>query len=272
MTEYRKGNAMQTGKTILGALALLAAGTLAAQTVTFNELADWKSSRKNTVTLSDGVFRVTGNISMISTKRFDVDPARTYTLKAMAKTTGTEKSMFYFGFYLYDANGKQIATKMTNVIPQTDTELTAPAKKGDTVMKVKDASKWKKRNWFGFVYNSDPSFSDLPNRNYVPGGIKEAKQEGGAWTVTLAKPLPVDLAAGTKVRQHSDGGYMYTGKSGQLTGEWKTFTGSAKGMLKSGFNYAKFAPGTAKVSLIMLVNWGNPKATAEIKDISLEIK
>ena len=259
-------------KGMLGALTVLTAGTLAAQTTTFNTLADWNCQPKQNVTMADGVFKVTGSTNMMTVKKFDVDPSRTYVLKATAKTDGTEKSMFYFGFYLYDANGKQIATKMTNVIPQTDTELTAPAKKGDTVMKVKDASKWKKRNWFGFVYNSDPSFSDLPNRNYVPGGIKEAKQEGGAWTVTLAKPLPVDLAAGTKVRQHSDGGYMYTGKSGQLTGEWKTFTGSAKGMLKSGFNYAKFAPGTAKVSLIMLVNWGNPKATAEIKDISLEIK
>ena len=65
---------------------------------------------------------------------------------------------------------------------------------------------------------------------------------------------------------------MYTGGYGQLTGTWKTFSGSAKDIAKSGFNYVKFAPGTAKVQVIMLVNWGNKNATAEVKDISLEVK
>ena len=169
-------------------------------------------------------------------------------------------------------DGKQIDSTMTSIVAQTDTELVAPAKKGDTVIKVKDGSKWKVRSWSGFVYNSDPSLSDLPNRNYLACPLKEMKQEGDAWTLTFSRPLKVDLPAGTKVRQHSGGGYMYTGKYGQLTGDWKTFTGSAKGLLKAGFNYAKFAPGTARVSVLMLVNWGNKIATAEIKDISLEIK
>ncbi len=263
---------MKATKMMLGALALFTMGTLAAQTTTFNELADWTMSPKNCATLADGVFTVKGSSLMVSTKTFDVDPAKTYTVKAMAKTSGTEKSMFYFGFRLYDKDGKQIESTMTGIVAQTDTELVAPAKKGDTVIKVKDGSKWKVRSWSGFVYNSDPSLSDLPNRNYLACPLKEMKQEGDAWTLTFSRPLKVDLPAGTKVRQHSGGGYMYTGKYGQLTGDWKTFTGSAKGLLKVGFNYAKFAPGTARVSVLMLVNWGNKNATAEIKDISLEIK
>ena len=264
---------MKAAKTIFSALALLSAGALAAQTATFNSPADWtKKPESRTVTLTDGVLTVTGNVTMISTRKFDFDPAKTYTLKAMAKTSGTEKSMFYFGFNLYDKDGRQIDSTMTNIVSQTDTELVAPVKKGDTTIKVKDGSKWKVRTWSGLVYNSDPSYSDLPNRSYLACPLKAVKQEGDAWTLTFSKPLTVDLAAGTKVRQHAGGGYMYAGKYGQLTGEWQTFTGSAKGLLKAGFNFTKFAPGTAKVSLVMLVNWGNPKATAEIKDISLDIK
>ena len=264
---------MKAAKTIFSALALLSAGALAAQTATFNTPADWtKKPESRTVTLTDGVLTVTGNVTMISTRKFDFDPAKTYTLKAMAKTSGTEKSMFYFGFNLYDKDGRQIDSTMTNIVSQTDTELVAPVKKGDTTIKVKDGSKWKVRTWSGLVYNSDPSYSDLPNRSYLACPLKAVKQEGDAWTLTFSKPLTVDLAAGTKVRQHAGGGYMYAGKYGQLTGEWQTFTGSAKGLLKAGFNFTKFAPGTAKVSLVMLVNWGNPKATAEIKDISLDIK
>ena len=64
---------------------------------------------------------------------------------------------------------------------------------------------------------------------------------------------------------------MYTGKFGTLTGEWKTFTGSAKGTLKSGFSNVKFAPGAVKAEIIMLVNW-NQKGSTEIKDISMDIK
>ena len=261
---------MKGSKTILGALTLFAVGTLAAQTTTFNELADWKFPKKQ-VTQANGVITVTGRASLLSKAKFDVDPSKTYTLKAMAKSAGAESPTFFFGFNQYDKDGKPIYCFATSVVPGTDTELTAPAKKGDTGIKVKDGSKWKIGGARGFVYNSDPSYSDLPNRNLVRCPIKEAKKEGDTWTLTLAKPLTADLATGTKIRQHSEGGYMYTGKFGTLTGEWKTFTGSAKGILKSGFSNVKFAPGTVKAEIIMLVNW-NQKGATEIKDISLDIK
>ena len=60
-------------------------------------------------------------------------------------------------------DGKQIDSTMTSIVAQTDTELVAPAKKGDTVIKVKDGSKWKVRSWSGFVYNSDPSLDRVVN-------------------------------------------------------------------------------------------------------------
>lgn len=259
-------------KGMLGALTVLTAGTLAAQTTTFNTLADWNCQPKQNVTMADGIFKVTGSTNMMTVKKFDVDPSRTYVLKATAKTDGTEKSMFYFGFNQFDKNGRNIPCISAAIVAQTDTELVAPAKKGDTSIKVKDGSKWRVNQWFGFAYNTDPSFSDLPNFNIAQCPVKEVKQEGEAWLLTFSKPLMVDLASGTKVRQHANGGYMYSGGYGQLTGTWKTFSGSAKDIAKSGFNYVKFAPGTAKVQVIMLVNWGNKNATAEVKDISLEVK
>ena len=84
-------------KGMLGALTVLTAGTLAAQTTTFNTLADWNCQPKQNVTMADGIFKVTGSTNMMTVKKFDVDPSRTYVLKATAKTDGTEKSMFYFG-------------------------------------------------------------------------------------------------------------------------------------------------------------------------------
>ena len=47
-------------KGMLGALTVLTAGTLAAQTTTFNTLADWNCQPKQNVTMADGVFKVTG--------------------------------------------------------------------------------------------------------------------------------------------------------------------------------------------------------------------
>lgn len=259
-------------KGMLGALTVLAAGTLAAQTTTLNALADWNCWPKQNVTMANGAFKVTGSTSMMTVRKFDVDPSKTYVLKATAKTDGTEKSLFYFGFNQFDKNGRNIPCIATAVIAQTDTELVAPAKKGDTSIKVKNGAKWKINPWCGFAYNTDPSFSDLPNFNIAQCPVKEVKQEGEAWILTLSKPLLVDLPSGTKVRQHNNGGYMYTGGYGQLTGNWKTFSGSAKDIAKSGFPSVKFAPGTAKVQVVVLINWGNKNATAELKDISLEIK
>jgi hypothetical protein len=180
--------------------------------------------------------------------------------------------MFYFGFVQLDKSGRQIACINAANVAGTDTELVAPAKKGDLTLKIKNGASWTNRSWYGIAFKTDPSLSDLPNFNIINTPAKSVAKSGNDWTVTLAKPLPMDLAAGTKLRQQSNGGYMYAGGYGKLTNDWKTFTGSAKDNSKAGFLNTKFAPGTVKVKVIMLVNWGNQKATAELKDISLDVK
>ena len=81
------------------------------------------------------------------------------------------------------------------------------------------------------------------------------------------------VAAGTSVRAHLGGGYMYTGGYKKLSdGQTAEMKGVAKGRIPYSLRGGSWTAGAAKAQVIMLINWGNHKAVTQVKDIELEIE
>lgn len=119
----------------------------------------------------------------------------------------------------------------------TDTELAAPARKGDTVVKVKDASQWDMLTPWGVIaFNAKDDCSDLPNRDVTQIAEKKIEKKGDVWEVTLKKPVAKDYPAGTRVRQQRFGAtYLYTAGPGKKApADWQEFSGNVQGIAPAG--------------------------------------
>ena len=263
-------------KLMLGAAAVMAAGSLAAQTTTFNKAADWKKSKM--LSEADGMLKVScvSSMAMLSgAKKIDIDPAKTYTLKftvCAPDAAAKPGSWTLGGFMVYDKNGRPINCINCATLANTQTEVVADAKKGDTVLVVKNASKFKKSPYYSIVAGAKQDLSDLPNRNIIGSGIKDIAQDGESWKITLVKPLVKDVKAGTSVRVHSSGGYLYTAGVKYVGKDWVTMSGKIKGIRKGVWSGNFWPAGAAKADVIILANWNRQKTPVQIKDVSLTIE
>ena len=264
---------MKVVKTILCAAAAMTVGVLAAQEAqTYNKVTDWNKSPS--IVEEDGLVTAKG-MTLMTGKVFDVDPAKTYTVKAAARAKNfkeKEGSLVYIGFQALDSQNRPIQSEQTNVVEGTFTEVTADAAKGATTFFVKDGSKFKKGS-FVVMRGAKSDFSDLPNRGYISKGIvaNVAKVDGG-WEIALSSPLIVDLKAGEKVREHAKGGYLYVGGRRVIVGEWVEFSGSIAGLSKTGYTAKAWPAGTAKAKLVILSNWQKRDLSTQYKDVTITVK
>jgi len=262
-------------KAMIGSAVMLAAGTLAAQTIELNKAADW--SKNPAIVEKDGELAVTKSVMFISAKTFDIDPEKTYTLKLSVKDSLTDKDpkdkpWVLFGFIVTDNKGRTIMPPNVNLVAGTETVLAADAKKGSKTILVKDASKWKPAGHFYVCGNTKADLSDLPNFTFVGTGIAKVEKKDDAWEVTLVNPVPSDFKEGTSLRIHAGGGYVYTGGNIYADNNWKVMTGSIKGMSKSGWANNVWPKDTVKAKIIILADWNNKKADLQFKDLSITIK
>jgi hypothetical protein len=154
----------------------------------------------------------------------------------------------------------------------TESTLAREVKPGDKTILVKATPKWAKRNYQVVVWGAQKDLSDLPNFNFI-GYVTAMQNVGENVEVTLKAPAKAAVPAGTSVRIHSEGGYMYTGGYCMpKTDDFTRLKGKAKGRAKVGMYGGAWAPGAVKARVIMLVNWGKYKETTQIKDVKLEIK
>jgi len=162
------------------------------------------------------------------------------------------------GFRCFDADKKVIESPHITTVKGTETKLREAATKGATVLKIENGQAWVfDEKWtpqFACVaFNVDDSgaFSDLPNRNLSPLGIKAIRQADGQWEVELAKPLNADFAAGTKVRQHrAQGGAIWV-QSKTVADQWVEFKGTRSGVATTGKEAGKFWPGTKFIQVLI---------------------
>ncbi len=262
-------------KVMIGSAVMLAAGTLAAQTIELNKITDWV--KNPAIVEKDGMLTAGKSVMFISAKTFDIDPGKTYTVKLSVKDNLTnkdpkDKPWLLFGFMVTDKNGRTIMPPNVSVVAGTETVLAADAKKGTKTIQVKDASKWKPAGHFYVCANAKADLSDLPNFTFVGTGIAKIEKKGDAWEITLVNPVPADFKSGTALRIHAGGGYIYTGGNVYADNNWKVMTGSIKGIANSGWSNNVWPKTTAKAKVIILADWNNKKADLQFKDLSLTIK
>ena len=252
--------------------SVLAAGLLAAETLNITTSAQITPSR-NVTADAKGVLTFKGSCASYSTQIFDFDPAKKYTVSGdFRQIAGKTPAVLFFGFQPLTAQNREILIPNTQIIPGTDTELTADVAFGAKELRVKDASKWRKG--YRFAINTDPSLKDLPNFNVIQSASLSMTKEGDDWKVTFAQPIRIALKKGTRVRQHGLGGAMYPAAPAvRINGNWKTYKGTASGILKThGYTYNKFPLGTAKVRMIIFVNLGQKDAVTEVKNLTLKVE
>ena len=249
-------------------------GSLFADGVEFKleKPADWKNTGSlKWVGKDKDTMEVSGIAMLSSTKLFDVDVNKKYKLEADVKMISGGPAITYFGFEAYDKDGVAIPAAAVNARLKSETPVVANAKIGSKTLLLKDNPNWNPVGIYAVALNAKENLSDLPNRDLlVVTGIKKV---GSHIEVTLKEPLAKAVAAGTIVRAHLGGGYMYSGGWKNITaGQKVEFKGVAKGLATYGMGSVSWAPGTAKARVIMLVNWNNPKSVVQIDDVELEIE
>lgn len=220
-------------------------------------------------------FSVTGS-KMVSSKEFiPVDAKSEYQFTGWLKSGDNKENQVYAGLLMFDENKRQISAALVTPLPKSETVLAAEAKKGETVVKVKDASTWEpllREKQLTIAFDADDSgeYKDLPN--FKCYNVTQLEKKDGFWTLTLSTPLATDFGMETKVRAHyTCGHYMYVFNMKKNLADWTKYSGTIKPVVKTGSPGSTFWLGTKYVQVLILANWGQKnEETLQIGNIVLE--
>lgn len=244
-------------------------GTLAAA----DAVSDWtgRDSKPSNLTSGTDCLSIDGKeLYIFSTQSFPVKADGKYVLSGTFRRIrgNSSPSPLFFGLALYDNHGKWMNGLQSCPMENTRTTLSTPVKKGDRIIRVRDASAWVKRASV-MAFDAKPDFSDLPNRSTSPT-ITHIEKKGEEWEVSLRHPINREYAAGTAVRQQSGPPYLYVRTGYPLTEEWKTLVSPV--IQGIGTRRGQFWQGTATVKIVIFSTIGKP-AGIEMKNIEFkEIK
>lgn len=218
-----------------------------------------------------GKIFTSGRTMLSSRTSFIPDPDKSYTVTMDVEAPADIKktSLLLVGFIPCDENDRGLAPWHIQAIPGTFTKIAVDAKKGDTSIVVKDASKWKKFSTSYVVVNAKEDFSDIPNRS--PGGynVKKIEKSGENWVVTFGSAIKRDLPAGTCVRQHKNDGYFYVFGPIYFSRNRRSIKvrATVKGIDNYGlFNRKLWPKGAAKFRIVALFDWNNTKVNLTISN------
>ncbi|MBT3380565.1 MAG: hypothetical protein HN742_10435 [Lentisphaerae bacterium] len=257
----------------LSALVLISALTALGQNGTVLEMItaaspDAKVLGLPIVETEDGerVFETKDTPAVFTRRRHPVDPAKYYALVVTARTRSGEPSRCLLGLVAEDGKKRIIPSDAGDfTVPGSLTELAADAAKGDTVIKVRDASRWQASKSSTVAFNARADLGDIPNFNLVRG-VAGIAATGAGHAVTLNAPLAAAYPTGSGVRQHvSQGGtYPYVW-IGAVPSEWTAL----EGRLVRGDNIRR---GIERLRVVVLPNRGGKgkEAVTQIRSIALK--
>ena len=183
----------------------------------------------------------------------EIDPAKKYRLDAEIRSVEGNPAAHIGVRMLTEPGWKTITTPSVRVISPDLSTVTAID--GNKITFSKPVPKAVKGNYLAFY--SLPGFVDLPNFKYAQ--IKEA-----AGNIITVNKLPDGIKAGSKVRVHGPGGYLYARKAG-TAGEWTKYSLTLSG-ISAGYAGNAFWKGTRYANIILLVTG---KGTVEIRNARL---
>ena len=251
-------------------LVLLAFGA-GAQTLEFNKPEDWNWNKG---AFNDGILTYQDQWRIVSSTLMKIEPTAQYKLRLEVRgpATPSKPLTMLAGYAVYDADKREIQPYEVIYVKGTETELTAPAAVGDTVLHLKDASKWRKGGALSIAFNAKEDLTDLPNRDVMIGNIRDIAAQGGSYDLLLKEPMKKAWPAGTRVRQHIYSSPLYV-LLGPVPAEWKKMSGSLSGISdgKTPNHTGKWWPGSVYFRPSLHVS-PKTKDTVEWKDIAVEVK
>lgn len=216
-------------KKLFSAAVMLTALSLSAETLfTLSAPQDFSTPKK--LTAADNALETTAPGWFMSLKPMEIDPAKTYRIEGEFRAAPGKavKGKFCLGFYGMDKDGHVIQVSSVAVVEGSETELAAPVNAADTVLKIKDGSKWQNQGYV--AYDVDPSGKqrDLPCKTVINAITREVKKNGDVYEVVLAQPAGKNLAAGVAVRQHLAGWSFLSSSRMDITADWQKISWTVK--------------------------------------------
>ena len=266
---------MQMLKSVFAAAAAFAALTLSAAEVINLASSDVVRNAWGTpLKFEENQITTKGRAFIVMKKTIDIDHAKKYSFKVTAVGNKVKPTAIYIGFDPLNEKGVSIPAIQLQGLQYTFTQLARDAKKGDTVIYVKNGQAWVRGGSVVFVKDAKADNSDVPNSKVVGGNIVSVKKEGAEWAVTFKNALKEDLAAGTAVREHINGGFYYCAvKTVPQDGEI-VLSGTVSGLPKylQQYNGKNWPIGAKKASFIILADWTNTKTPVILKDATFTIE
>ena len=269
---------MKTKKIGLVAALLLTTASYAGEN-DLNDVKNWQTHMlynkvENAVIDGTACLKIPIRGRMISSKSYPVDPKKKYILSGEYKVIGNPGAICYVCLRCRDENMVYIGFKNTNRVLFTDTFLAGDTDYSDTVIKVKDASKWKTGKDVCIAFDTPaPGTEKIVRNTSYDWGISKIEPKDGFWEVTLDNPCDMKYPAGTRIRQHTRCGYAYPIVSGELKADtqWQKFSKEISGETPYCVYNNCFRLGTGFVDIVVMVNWNNVKdCTVVLRNIALE--
>ena len=229
------------------------------------------------VTFAENQISHTGKAFLFGNKKYDIDPAKKYTFKYTIVNNSDKTAVVYGGINVFNEKGATYPIWAWQANKNAFTEVVADAKKGDTQVRVKNAKNWITNPSVCVVAGAKKDFSDIPNNKKVIDKIDKCTQDGDAWVLTLAAPLKTDIAAGTALRQHYNGGYFYFLKSSParvLPGKTVEVSAVLQGYsdAPARFNGKNWPFNSKKFIFLLLSDYSDSKADIIIKDATVTVE
>lgn len=269
---------MKTKTIVLTALLLLSQAGYAGPGE-LNDIKDWYTATvynkaENAVIDGAACIKIPVRGRMISQTMYPVDPKKKYVLSGEYKVIGNPGAICYVSLRCFDENKVFIGMKNTNRVLFTDTFLAGDTDYFDTVIKVKDASKWKTGNNMCIAFDTPvPGTEKIIRHTSYGWGISKIEKKDAYWEVTLDNPCDMKYPAGTRIRQHSNRGYTYPIVSGELKAveTWQKFSKEITGETPYCVYSNIFRFGTRFVDINLTVNATNIKdCTVVVRNISFK--
>ena len=253
------------------ALAVSAWGVCAAEPVTLNTPGDWNRARDFAPT-ADGGLKVAVSAKIRARNPIHLDPKKKYRFSLKIRTApGSQPAGFYMIFEPTTEEGRTISMHNVTNIRGSEAKLAADTDPGSDTVLVTPVNHryWTAASGWRLCFDAADDLSDLPNYSVSPVFKKVAKLPDGNVQVTLRSPVKIAAKAGSPVRIHAGGAYIYVGVMGKTPAEWTEMSGEVGG-IRPGWSNKTFPVGTAMFFPAILANWGSRDTAFEIKDVKVE--
>ena len=221
--------------------------------------------------VQDNLFKCKGPSGSFVTDYIPVIPGKTYKLSGEFKSLGKNESTLCFGLEPYTKNKSAISRASIYYSKGSETELVRACKATDKVLYVKNAENWTPYLYSCAAFDVDDSgnLKDLPNFNLSSFGVEKIEQVGENWGIYFSKEIGKNYAKGTKIREHTSGGGLFSAAVSQAVPDnWTKYEGITANS-RSIISNSDMYPGAKYVKILIITSGTNKSSSVLFKDIKL---